>query len=131
MSSVPSADIGDSDFCAGGTLLSGREKRTAFKNRWLTGRKSMPGQDEVSAAEATSAPTGRAPAKNRWLKGLLTSAAIRRSSSKCTEEVVQTTTLDVNPNEVCMISESPYYVLTVSGGLVWTIICSPIQDFCS
>lgn len=121
MSSASSTDAVVEDSGTKGTLLSGHEKRTAFKNRWLSRPKSsltVPGQsgqgdcgpETVSLTTAGSGPA----AKNRWLKTLLTTNVLRRNSSKCTEELAQSVGPDVNPSEVCMMSDSPYYVLTVS-----------------
>jgi hypothetical protein len=121
MSKASSTDAGVNDSSTKGTLLTGHDKRTAFKNRWLSRGKSSGASPEQGDGGPETAPLknavdtgdGRA-AKNRWLKTILTTNVLRRNSSKCTEELAQAVGIDVDPKEVCLMSDSPYYVLTVS-----------------
>ena len=123
MSSAPFVDPETKDssaVAAGSTSFSGQDKRTAFKNRWLNGGKSTTVAGGT-ASEAVSLTDRRAvssnersfASRNRWLKGLLTSNAAAKCSVKCVDAVSHPATADVNPDEVCLMSDSPYYALTV------------------
>jgi len=122
------------DNTATGTLLSGREKRSAFKNRWLDTRKSTMTSAVVSVerdrsesplmvSEEQTGNTRRSSTngvKNRWLKGLLTTSVIRRpSGAKNTEEGSNSTSAVETSHDVCLMSDSPFYHLTVSAKNWW------------
>ena len=113
-----------------GSLLNGRDKRAAFKNRWLktvgqqtSTASSSPNEGSAclinrshqatSSDEQVEPPvTGQKMVKNRWLKGLFVTSIARRDSKYIVEETE--TGLPKKSGDVCLMSDSPFFVLTVS-----------------